>query len=131
MLVFLIFELEFIVMTVQEIADADFERKKKDAETIADAKTARNRAKRQRKKDRSKGQVRSNTTEQTGQDPSVKKRRLVIGKELVFRKPGEEDSDEEEEEEQPVVVLESIPEPEPVEASPAILQEQRITIHED
>jgi hypothetical protein len=77
---------------------------------MADAKTAKNRAKRQKKKERSKtkGEEKddddegvpspSTAAEGNAMTAPLKKRRLVNGKELVFRRPGE-DSDEEEAEE--------------------------------
>ena len=87
----------------QELIDAEFERKRKEAEELANAKTSKNRAKRQKKKERSKtkgsageGGSESHTIEGDGNrtDLPLKKRRLVNGKELVFRQPGVE-SDEE------------------------------------
>lgn len=69
----------------------------------------------------------------------LKKRRLVNGKELVFRKPGEEtdeDGDEEEDGPEPGAREELTPadgdEPVPQLAEPSrIAAEQKITIHED
>ncbi|TFK25701.1 DUF1168-domain-containing protein [Coprinopsis marcescibilis] len=85
---------------------ADFERKRKEAEDVTNSKTAKNRAKRQKKKERSKGKGAKNGDGESGDEvigkatddmPSapLKKRRLVNGKELVFKRPGEEDDDDE------------------------------------
>lgn len=123
----------------QEADAAEFERRRKDAEEQAGAKTAKNRAKRQKKKDRSKGKG-ENVTESRGPagsldvpDAPIKKRRLVNGKELVFRRPGE-DSDEEEEGDGPnlpgYAQEDATPSPSVVEM-PRVLDERRITIHED
>lgn len=68
---------------------------------MANSKTAKNRAKRQKKKERSKKGGKESEKEiqvvegedGTRLDAPLKKRRLVNGKELVFRQPGEE-SDE-------------------------------------
>ena len=69
----------------------------------------------------------------------MKKRRLVNGKELVFRKPGEEtdeDGDEDEDgpeanaREEPTPADSDEPAPQPAEPS-RIATEQKITIHED
>jgi len=65
----------------------------------------------------------------------LKKRRLINGKELVFKKPGDE-SDEEEVDE--AVGHDEVGPPDAAEAAqeapeetPRVAQEQRITIHED
>ena len=88
----------------------EFDRKKREWDEAAGAKTAKNRAKRQKKKERAKGKGAENGGEKdaaagagsgtSGDQPSApfKKRRLVSGKELVFRRPGEEGSDEEDDE---------------------------------
>lgn len=123
------------------MTDAEFERKRKEAEALAESKTAKNRAKRQKKKQRSK--VKAGTTEESSQaddgtrskDLPIKKRRLVNGKELVFRRPGEESEDDEEDD-----AVDSDPNPaQPdVEQSisadaplPAVVDVPRITIVED
>ncbi|KAG0707323.1 DUF1168-domain-containing protein [Suillus ampliporus] len=114
-----------------ESETAEFERKRKDAEDVAEAKTAKNRAKRQKKKERAKVKPSEKGDGKDGEAP-LKKRRLVNGKELVFRKPGEE-SDEEEvddvvnHDEQETLEAEQVP----PEEAPRIAQEQRITFHED
>ncbi|KAM5531654.1 hypothetical protein V8D89_014706 [Ganoderma adspersum] len=93
----------------KEAEVAEFEQKKREWEDAAEAKTAKNRAKRQKKKERAKGKGAENGGAKlsaagagsgtSGEQPSapLKKRRLVSGKELVFRRPGEEGSEEEEE----------------------------------
>ncbi|KIJ61341.1 hypothetical protein HYDPIDRAFT_116106 [Hydnomerulius pinastri MD-312] len=127
----------------KETETADFERKRKEAEDLAEAKTAKNRAKRQKKKERAKAKPseKGGAGEGGGQggtsEAPLKKRRLVNGKELVFRRPGEE-SDEEEEgaaraqagAEEPESADEAGPQPE-TEETPRIVSEQRIIIHED
>lgn len=86
---------------LQEATVAEFEQKKREREEQAEAKTAKNRAKRQKKKERAKsgkeGEVESNGRAGGGSgsaDVPLKKRRLVNGQQLVFKRPGEEDSDE-------------------------------------
>ncbi|KAI0335029.1 DUF1168-domain-containing protein [Cubamyces sp. BRFM 1775] len=95
----------------KEAVEAEFERRKREREEQAQAKTAKNRAKRQKKKERAKGKATDKDSAQqdgvgagseaSGEraDVPLKKRRLVSGKELVFRRPGEEGSDEEEDDE--------------------------------
>ncbi|KAJ7770191.1 hypothetical protein DFH07DRAFT_880164 [Mycena maculata] len=117
----------------KEAEEAAFERKRREAEELAESKTAKNRAKRQKKKERSK--TKGSTSENgqgDGGDAPIKKRRLVNGQELVFRKPGEESDDEDEEAVGPQVPLagSSTAEPEaPVEVPQIVAP--RITIHED
>ena len=84
---------------------AEFEAKKREWEEAAEAKTAKNRAKRQKKKDRAKEKGKASEQGGSGRADSskdgeaaeipLKKRRLVNGQELLFKRPGEEDSDEE------------------------------------
>ncbi|KXN92457.1 hypothetical protein AN958_08016 [Leucoagaricus sp. SymC.cos] len=89
----------------KEALAVEFERKRKEVEEAAEARTAKNRAKRQKKKERAKqNQGKSEdikrtegATERTsseGPEAPLKKRRLINGKELVFKKPGEESGDE-------------------------------------
>ena len=82
---------------------AEFERKRREWEETAEAKTAKNRAKRQKKKERARGKAEKDSTP-SASGPSgdyanvpLKKRRLVNGAEMVFRRPGEESSDEDDE----------------------------------
>ncbi|OJA20867.1 hypothetical protein AZE42_02970 [Rhizopogon vesiculosus] len=116
----------------QEAETAEFEKKRKEADDAAETRTAKNRVKRQKKKDRAKGKT--SDGKDAAQDAPLKKRRLINGKELVFRKPGEE-SDEEQMDE---VVDDEVGLPEVAEAeqeapqeAPRIAQEQQIIIHED
>ncbi|KAJ7497343.1 DUF1168-domain-containing protein [Mycena latifolia] len=121
----------------KEAETAAFERKRREAEDLAESKTAKNRAKRQKKKERSK--TKGSTTE-NGQgendDAPMKKRRLVNGAALVFRKPGEESESEDEEavgpQAAPVVGSSTATaEPETPVEMPRILDGPRIVIHED
>ncbi|KAI0288540.1 hypothetical protein BC826DRAFT_1098742 [Russula brevipes] len=79
----------------QEAVSREFEERKRQREEEAEAKTAKNRAKRQKKKERAKGAkpAEGGKVAGTNEEQVLKKRRVVNGKELVFRKPGEE-SDE-------------------------------------
>jgi len=79
----------------QEAVSREFEERKRQREEEAEAKTAKNRAKRQKKKERAKGAkpAEGGKVAGTSEEQVLKKRRVVNGKELVFRKPGEE-SDE-------------------------------------
>ncbi|KAN0128742.1 Ribosomal protein S8e domain containing protein [Lactarius tabidus] len=89
----------------KESVSREFEDKKRQREQEADAKTAKNRARRQKKKERAKG---SKSADQgvggggqaTGasDEQVLKKRRVVNGKALVFRRPGEESDGEDEDE---------------------------------
>ncbi|KAK7692772.1 hypothetical protein QCA50_004405 [Cerrena zonata] len=81
----------------KEVETAEFEKKKRDWEEQAEAKTAKNRAKRQKKKAKKGGDKPTEGGSSTGAAPSnapFKKRRLVNGQELVFKKPGEDSDDE-------------------------------------
>lgn len=116
-----------------ESETAEFERRRKEAEDTAEAKTAKNRAKRQKKKERAKVKPSDKGDGNDGtQEAPLKKRRLVNGKELVFRKPGEESDEEEvdDAEERDKVGLQDDLEAEQV-PQPRIAQEQRIIFHED
>jgi len=82
----------------QESVTREFEEKKRQREEEAEAKTAKNRAKRQKKKERAKGVKPAGGEGQVAgasDQQSLKKRRVVNGKGLVFRKPGEESDDDE------------------------------------
>lgn len=122
--------------------DAEFERKRKEAEEQAEAKTSKNRAKRQKKKERAKNKDRDNKASskdasRSDGDTPIKKRRLVNGKELVFKAPGEVDSEEEDasdaDDPQPVEqTREALPNIErEIEPAPGVVNEPRIIIHED
>jgi len=80
----------------KELEALEFEQKKREWEEQADAKTAKNRAKRQKKKAKAKGEEKGGKEGATGQTSAapIKKRRLVNGQELLFKRPGA-DSDEE------------------------------------
>jgi len=91
--------------TEKESVERQFEEKKRQREEEAEAKTAKNRAKRQKKKERAKAGKsadgagagpRAGQATGTSEEQVLKKRRVVNGKEVVFRRPGEE-SDEEDE----------------------------------
>ncbi|KAI0313004.1 hypothetical protein OF83DRAFT_1034907, partial [Amylostereum chailletii] len=87
--------------------EADFEARKRAREEEAEARTSKNRAKRQKKKERTKsGKEKGETQDDHHHDgtsiasmpnvngPPLKKKRLVNGKELVFKRPGEESEEE-------------------------------------
>lgn len=80
----------------QESDQQEFEQRKQEREQALDAKTAKNRAKRQKKKEKAKAASKE-TPKADGQqdDGPIKKRRLVSGKELVFKKRDDRESDDE------------------------------------
>jgi hypothetical protein len=91
----------------KEAVSREFEEKKRQREEETEAKTARNRARRQKKKERAKGPKSADHGgggggggQATGasDEQVLKKRRVVSGKELVFRRPGEESDGEDGEE---------------------------------
>ena len=81
----------------QESDQREFEQRKKEREQALEEKTAKNRAKRQKKKEKAKVASKE-TSKADGQqdDGPIKKRRLVNGKELVFKKKDDRESDDEE-----------------------------------
>jgi hypothetical protein len=105
---------------------------------LAESKTAKNRAKRQKKKARArvKGPAREDGSSglpgrETTEIP-IKKRRLVSGKELVFRKPGQDNDDEDGDSEQSSVNREENPEEFPTSVpSLPVAEEPKIIFHED
>lgn len=115
------------------VEDAEFERKRREVEELAEKKTSKNRAKRQKQKERArqgKAAAKEPTRDGNSQsDAPLKKRRLVNGKELVFRRPGES-SDEEEEGPTPAAAstLDAASEDVP---APAPAQVSNVIIHED
>ncbi|KAF5386222.1 hypothetical protein D9615_002231 [Tricholomella constricta] len=124
----------------KELLEADFERKRREAEELAEAKTAKNRAKRQKKKERAKtkgGGAEDSSMSQAHDDSEVaapvKKRRLVNGKELIFRQPGDDSNGEEEEERAEPNALDALSSSANVAISEAIqvVELPKITIHED
>ncbi|KAH9839537.1 DUF1168-domain-containing protein [Rhodofomes roseus] len=122
----------------KEVEEAEFERKRKEREEQAQAKTTKNRAKRQKKKERAKGKGTEKESAAAGpsadvSDVPLKKRRLISGKELVFRRPGEE-SDEEEEDVGPVPAesaADAGDDPAKDAAHLPVVDAPRITIHEE
>ncbi|KAF9529355.1 hypothetical protein CPB83DRAFT_262420 [Crepidotus variabilis] len=130
--------------SAKEAEVAEFERKRKEAEDITNAKTAKNRAKRQKKKDRAKtvkeekkeegeGVVDSSRDSGKSSGAPLKKRRLVNGTELVFKKPGE-GSDEDSEGEGPAPAQREEEDEAPtstVTEQPAVIETARIMIVED
>lgn len=125
--------------TRKETEEAEFERKRKEAEALAEAKTAKNRARRQKKKERMKAKSAEKNTDgddhggmdDTAEAP-VKKRRIVNGTELVFRKPGEESDEDEELANAEQQVVEAVfANLEAASEARLISSEQKIIIHED
>ena len=82
---------------LQEADQQEYEQRKQEREQVLEAKTAKNRAKRQKKKEKAKAAA-NETPRADGKedDGPVKKRRLVNGKELVFKKRDDRESDDEE-----------------------------------
>ena len=129
-------------LSPQEAEEADFERKRREAEEFTNAKTAKNRAKRQKKKEKvkMKGTGQDNDSsrpvgEYTSTDLPIKKRRLVNGKELIFRRPGDSsDEDPDANEEATGQPDSSLRQSSPTLVSkdtPVVLETSKITIHED
>jgi hypothetical protein len=128
----------------QEAETTEFERRKREAEQISEAKTAKNRAKRQKKRERTKtkGAVDGGKNADGG-EPVFKKRRLVNGAGLVFRKPGEGSDVEDEVEgsdnhgsddgrtEDIATVTAAVVAADTHEQQPKTIQEPRIVIHDD
>jgi len=131
----------------KELVDAEFDKKRREAEEQANAKTAKNRAKRQKKKEKAKAKgnnddnqegsaVKSSEADDKNElSAPVKKRRLVSGRELVFRRPGEESEGSEEEDAQ-----EGRSGPEPLDDAPSAVEASvavrhaethAVVIHED
>lgn len=129
------------LLSSQETEEAEFERKRREAEEITNAKTAKNRVKRQKKKEKVKMKVNGQDnvssrpgTEHTSTDFPLKKRRLINGKELIFRRPGDSsDEDLEEATGQPDSSLrQSSPTSVTVSKdTPVVSETSKITIHED
>lgn len=121
----------------QEEEQAEFERRKRIAEEQAEAKTAKNRAKRQKKKEKAKvkGSTENGQTTSDGKEAPIKKRRLVSGKELVFRRPGEDSGEEDTEDEagpEPGrATADGTSDSPPESLQVQVLDAPRITIHED
>ena len=136
-------KMTFLHLTLsKETEEAEFERKRREAEEITNVKTAKNRAKRQKKKE--KGKVKGNGqdidssrpgADHTSTDLPLKKRRLVNGKELIFRRPGDNsDEDLDANEEATGQPDSSLRQSSPTLVSkdtPVVLETSRITIQED
>lgn len=85
--------------SVQEQDAAEFEQRKREREEQSNAKTAKNRAKRQKKKNRAMGKEAQGSTDGAGtsEDPTKWRRLAADGANIVFRRPGDvsdEDDDE-------------------------------------
>ncbi|KAH6910405.1 DUF1168-domain-containing protein [Coprinopsis sp. MPI-PUGE-AT-0042] len=135
--------------SLKEQETAEFERKRKEIDSQFDAKTAKNRAKRQKKKERAREAVKSGnpnageegageSTGRGGDAPMkpIKKRRLVNGKELVFKRPGEESDSEDGEDGEGRGAEDDAPGPRPPTAveepvAVKVVETPRITIIED
>ncbi|GJE95459.1 DUF1168 domain-containing protein [Phanerochaete sordida] len=121
----------------KEAEQAEFERKRQEWEQKTEEKTAKNRARRQKKKERAKGKGpehdrsgRAESGDAGASEAPLKKRRLVNGQELVFRRPGEE-SDEDEDVgplQDSVFARESVQEQQ---SAVPVVDAQRIIIHEE
>jgi hypothetical protein len=126
-------------LSPQETEEAEFGRKRREAEEITNAKTAKNRVKRQKKKEKvkMKGNGQDNDSsrpgaEHTSTDLPLKKRRLVNGKELIFRRPGDSsDEDPEEAIGQPDSSLRQSSPTSVSKDAPVALETSKITIQED
>lgn len=127
----------------KERVTAEFEQKRSEAEAAAEAKTAKNRAKRQKKKQGKArgGQDTAETSRSTdlssrgtGGESSapLKKRRLINGKELLFKAPGEESDAEDDQEPGPVQEQVSDDESQELQQIPVAAAEvSRVIIHDD
>ncbi|TCD69816.1 hypothetical protein EIP91_006129 [Steccherinum ochraceum] len=119
----------------KEADELEFEQKKREREEQAEAKTAKNRAKRQKKKDKAKGKAEEKKEggANTSGDAPLKKRRLVNGQELVFKRRGADSDDEDDEDEgpgpslPPTSILDAV---DAIQVAP-VIDTPRITIHED
>ncbi|KAF5393317.1 hypothetical protein D9757_000642 [Collybiopsis confluens] len=98
----------------RETDEAEFKKKREEIEAVAEAKTAKNRAKRQKKKEKARTATMKESAEGSssahgeGGHVPLKKRRLVNGRELVFKKQGEneEEASAEEEKEEEIAGVE-------------------------
>jgi len=124
----------------KEAETMEFERKRREREEQANAKTAKNRAKRMKKKERTKGKGPEKDTgsaaapSKDASDVPLKKRRLVNGQELVFRRPGDESDEGDEDDIGPALpqVERGDADTETLETSPVpIIDAPRITIYEE
>ncbi|KAL0577321.1 hypothetical protein V5O48_004677 [Marasmius crinis-equi] len=128
---------------LQETETAEFERRRKEAEENAEAKTAKNRAKRQKKKDRSKAAKSESKTGEGGtsevgngsaNEAPLKKRRLVNGRELIFKRQDGEDEEEQDEDNGPQLEPTSPSNNDTLrsqESLAAVVETSRVVIHDD
>ncbi|CAE6414532.1 unnamed protein product [Rhizoctonia solani] len=79
----------------KEQEEAEFEAKKREREEQNEAKTAKNRARRQKKKNRAMGKAVQDGAAGNNEDPTKRRRLAADGANVVFRRPGES-SDEDE-----------------------------------
>ncbi|CAE6523796.1 unnamed protein product [Rhizoctonia solani] len=79
----------------KEQETAEFEARKREREEQIEAKTAKNRAKRQKKKNRAMGKGAQDGAGGKSEDPTKRRRLAADGANVVFRRPGES-SDEDE-----------------------------------
>ncbi|PCH43680.1 DUF1168-domain-containing protein [Wolfiporia cocos MD-104 SS10] len=125
--------------TQKETEAGEFERRRREREEQAEAKTAKNRAKRQKKKERAKSkgaeqEAASGSGSAETPDVPLKKRRLVSGKELIFRRPGEESDDDQDETVGPAPAdpMDDGHAAENADLTPVpVVEAPRITIHEE
>ncbi|PSR81141.1 hypothetical protein PHLCEN_2v6476 [Hermanssonia centrifuga] len=126
----------------KETETEEFEKKKREREEQAETKTAKNRAKRQKKKERVKGKAEDKALDERRDlgrgstvDIPLKKRRLVNGQELVFKRPGEESDEDDETDEQPRLTTGGTHDLArailPNQLAAPVVDVQRIIIHED
>jgi len=121
----------------KESVAREFEEKKRQREEEAEAKPSKNRARRQKKKQRAKGADQGGGGQATGasNEQVLKKRRVVNGKELVFRRPGEESEGEEDDDNEDETGPQSAPAEDEQEATSTpnvpVAKAPTITIHED
>lgn len=110
----------------------------REKEELANTKTEKNRAKRQKKKERSKmksaGAAETEAYRETAasMEIPIKKRRLVNGKELLFKRPGEGiDSDSDEEFHSARQIADTPQSTDLLFDAPPVLEPARITIVEE
>ncbi|KAH9935467.1 uncharacterized protein B0H18DRAFT_1082238 [Fomitopsis serialis] len=114
----------------KEAETLEFERKQREREEQAEAKTAKNRTKRQKKKERAKGKG-AEKDSGVGAGGSAD-RRLISGKELIFRRPGEESDEDEDVGPVPAQSIADAEDDLTADATRApVIDAPRITIHEE
>ncbi|TDL24305.1 DUF1168-domain-containing protein [Rickenella mellea] len=129
----------------EETATKEFEEKKRKWEEESEARTAKNRAKRLKKKEKEKGKGKEKADGSNGNAPNdstapssnatetpLKKRRLVNGAKIVFRKPGEDGESDAEEGESAANPAADVPESMVLPAPDLpVAETAKIIIHED